>query len=69
MNKLTDDDPMPFGVKHKGIPMKDVPVGYLHWIWENVSPYNETTKAVREYIYENLHVLKEENEDLIWSKP
>lgn len=62
---LTDDSLMPFG-KHKGIPMSDVPVGYLHWLWNNGAKNQQTSIAV--YIRENLTALKLEDEDLIWDK-
>jgi uncharacterized protein (DUF3820 family) len=61
---LTDDSPMPFG-KHKGTPMRDVPVSYFHFLWHN-GMKNENGN-VSQYIRENLDVLKQENEDLIWS--
>jgi len=63
-NTLTDDDPCPFGKKYKGIPLKDVPVSYLHWVWENVKD-GPGANELRGYIFENMNVLKEENEDLI----
>lgn len=59
---LTDDSEMPFG-KHKGEPMQDVPVEYLHWFWHN----GEKNSSVGEYIKTNLDTLKMENKDLIWS--
>lgn len=61
--ELLDDDAMPFG-KHKGQTMQTVPVNYLHWLWHNVT--GEHATLVRKYIEDNMHVLKEENEDLIW---
>lgn len=61
---LTDDSPMPFG-KYKGIPTQDVPVKYLHWIWQNGAKNENTSIAI--YIRQNLDVLKAENEDLIWN--
>lgn len=61
---LTDTDPFPFGM-HKGKPMQDVPVEYLHWVWFNANgPHAE---KVKEYIRENLNALKMEKRDLIWS--
>jgi uncharacterized protein (DUF3820 family) len=65
--KLRDLSPMPFG-KYEGTPMQDVEVSYLHWYWHNVKAWNETGLAVMDYIKENLQALKEENDDLIWSK-
>jgi len=63
---LEDDDCCPFGKKYKGTPMKDVPVGYFHWIWNNVKQGDLNLQAVRDYIFRNIHVLKEEDDDLIW---
>lgn len=60
---MNDTDLMPWG-KHKGIPMQDVPVDYLHYLW-NEGLKNET-KPVAEYIRKNLNALKLENKDLIW---
>jgi hypothetical protein len=65
MNKLKDTDPMPFGM-HKGKPMQDVPVGYLHWIWTS-GLKNDPHKPVHQYIKDNLDALKMENKDLIWN--
>lgn len=31
---LTDTSLMPFG-KYKGLPMQDIPVHYLHWLWHS----------------------------------
>jgi uncharacterized protein (DUF3820 family) len=58
---LSDTDPMPFG-KYKKQPMHDVPVDYLHWLWNN----NLNEGPVKEYIKQNLNALKQENKDLIW---
>lgn len=63
---LTDTDPMPFGM-HKGKPMQEVPVTYLHWLWHNATPQGNGI-AVFEYIKNNIDALKMENKDLIWSK-
>lgn len=54
---------MPFG-KHKGEPMQDVPVAYLHWLWHEEC----NNKDVMSYIRDNLSALKKENPDLIWIK-
>lgn len=54
--KLTDTDEMPFG-KYKGIKMIDVPADYLLFIYND----REIAKGnVRDYILDNLEVLKEE---------
>lgn len=68
-NKLTDTDPCPFGNKFRGIPMQDVPVSYLHWVWENCKSGGEPLNQIRGYIFENLDALKQEDTDRIWSKP
>lgn len=58
---------MPFG-KYKGIPMSDVPVSYLHYLWTQYNFKNKTKESnVAAYIQENLDALKQENDDLIWS--
>ena len=65
---MNDDSIMPFG-KYRGQKMANVPVNYLHWLWNNCKVGDDNLKDVRNYIYENLHVLKEENDDLIWDRP
>jgi len=55
MGKLTDESPMPWG-KYKGDKMIDVPAYYLMWLYEN----KHYSKDVKEYIDDNLDVLKEE---------
>ena len=53
--KLTDISPMPFG-KHKGTQMANVPASYLIWLYDN----DKCSVEVREYIEDNLRVLKQE---------
>jgi hypothetical protein len=65
MLKLEDTSLMPFG-KHKGIPMQDVPVNYLHYLWTN-GMKNDFQSNVADYIRRNLVALRVENKDLIWS--
>lgn len=67
MAKLNARSPFPFGKAHKDRQMEKVPVRYLHWVWENCDR-SADVDDVREYIVENYKVLKEEDEDLIWSK-
>jgi uncharacterized protein (DUF3820 family) len=55
MATLTDNSPMPFG-KHKGEKMANVPAAYLMWLYDE----NKCNREVREYIEDNLDVLKEE---------
>lgn len=66
---LNDLSPMPFGM-YKGKPMQDIPASYLHYLWinnlKNHSP-GSNQEAVYNYIKENVHALKKENSDLIWS--
>jgi hypothetical protein len=64
MQKLEDTSPMPFG-KHRGVPMQDIPVGYLHWLWSN-GKKDDARCNVADYIRRNLNALKLENKDLIW---
>ena len=56
--KLTDESPMPFG-KYKGDKMANVPASYLMWLYDN----NKCNAEVREYIKENLDVLRKEIKD------
>lgn len=56
---------MPFGKEHRGTPMQDVPVDYLHWVWHEAS-YGKGLEQVKNYIANNLDALKMENKDLIW---
>ncbi|MCO5238851.1 MAG: DUF3820 family protein [Chitinophagaceae bacterium] len=55
MDKLTDYSIMSFGI-HKGKPLIKVPAHYLIWLYEN----NKCNEALREYIKENMDVLKHE---------
>ncbi len=64
---LEDLSPMPFG-KHKGQPMQDVPVHYLHWFWHNGSISVGDSGDVHDYIKRNIHALKKENADLLWTR-
>jgi len=52
---LTDESLMPFGA-HKGKPLIDVPASYLIWLYDN----NKTGKELKEYIEDNMQVLKQE---------
>lgn len=55
MEKLTDNSPMPYGL-HKGEPMTTIPAWYLLWLYDN----KKTNTQVREYIEDNLDVLRME---------
>lgn len=52
---LQDNSPMPFG-KYKNEKMVNVPASYLMWLYDE----KKCTPEVREYIEDNLDVLKEE---------
>ena len=52
---ITDESLMPFG-KHKGVPMVEVPAGYLIYLYDN----NYCKGEVQAYILENLNVLRVE---------
>jgi uncharacterized protein (DUF3820 family) len=54
---MTDESKMPFG-KYAGQKMANIPPDYLIWLYENSNVYGE----VKEYIKENLDVLKFEIE-------
>lgn len=62
---LTDESKIAFG-KHQGTMLKDVPASYLlwlmdqHWFYASIISYNV---ALKEYIQDNLQVLKKEVED------
>jgi uncharacterized protein (DUF3820 family) len=66
MNTPTDMDLMPFG-KYKGKPMQDVPASYLHWLWTEGLKDQVATHPVAAYINQNLHALKKEYANGIWS--
>lgn len=54
---LADESIMPYGV-HKGKEMANVPASYLLWLYEN----NKCSGEVREYVKDNLDVIKTEIE-------
>lgn len=59
-----DDDLMNFGC-HVNKRLSDVPASYFHWIWTNrIRPDDE---KLHNYIYNNLHALKQDYPDGIWS--
>jgi uncharacterized protein (DUF3820 family) len=53
--ELTDKSLMPFG-KYQGTEMENVPASYLIWLYDN----NKCNKEVKEYIEDNMDVLKME---------
>lgn len=56
---LTDESPMPYGKKYKGMTMANVPADYLMWFYLNVNrdPFSQ---PVIDYIKENMDVIKSE---------
>ena len=55
---MEDTDLMPFG-KYKGDKMINVPASYLLWLYDN----NKCYGTIKEYIVDNLDVLRKEVED------
>lgn len=55
MEALTDKSPMPFG-KYQGTEMANIPADYLIWLYEN----NKCNKEVKEYIEDNMDILRME---------
>lgn len=55
MDKKNDHSIMSFGI-HKGKALIKVPAKYLIWLYEN----NKCDAALKEYIRENMDVLKHE---------
>ncbi len=66
MKQLDDLSPMPFG-KYKDTPMQDVPARYLHYLWTTGLNAKVKFDPVADYVKRNLHALKQEYEDGIWS--
>lgn len=66
MNIPQDTDLMPFG-KYKNKPMQDVPASYLHWLWQEGLKHEVATNPIASYIEQNIHALKKEYPDGIWS--
>ena len=54
---MTDESIMPIG-KYKGDKLANIPPHYLLWMYENTNIYGE----LREYIKDNLDVIKSEIE-------
>lgn len=71
MKEYDDLTPMPFG-KYKGTPLQDVPADYLHYLWSSglKNPNQQPTswnESLHHYIKKNLHALKKELPDAIWT--
>lgn len=57
---ITDDTVMPFGT-HKGTKIKDVPAGYLIWLYEcEFAWVEEKHPEIYDYIEENLEQIESE---------
>ncbi len=52
---MDDNSPMPFG-KYEGQKMANIPASYLIWVYENKKCWG----LVKEYIKDNLEVLRQE---------
>ncbi len=63
---MTDKSTMEFG-KYRGKKLEDVPVDYLHWLWNN-GMKEESHKPLHGYIKTHMNVLKKENSDLLWDE-
>lgn len=66
MRELQDLSPMPWG-SNTGTPMRDVPVGDLHWLWTTGDMRHDYRCPVADYIRRNLHRLKAEYKVGNWS--
>lgn len=64
--QLQDTDAMPYGKKHKGIPMSEVPASYLFWLWTECGFESNFTEPVADYIRRNRDSLKKKYRDGIW---
>lgn len=63
---LDDTSPMPWGI-HKDKPMAQLPVEYLHFLWQQHGLKNEPSSPVSAYIKKCIPALRKENSDLLWS--
>lgn len=61
---FTEDDLMSFG-KYVNVPLAEVPASYLHWLYTEAEQVDE---RLLNYIRNNLHVLKSEHPDGIWTR-
>lgn len=61
--KLTDNDIMPFGA-HRGKAMVNVPAKTLLWYYYNFRTWSDNQLPVKNYILENLDVLKKQENAL-----
>jgi hypothetical protein len=65
MQKLNDNDPIPYG-KFKGTKMEKIPAKYLHYLWVNGLQEKRDTDPVAGYIAANIAALELEYRDGIW---
>lgn len=57
MPEYTDETLMPFGKKHKGKKLKDVPASYLLWVEETLR--RDEWRDLQTYIKNNMETLKQ----------
>lgn len=64
--KMTDESLMPHWSKYKGQKIGNVPASYLIWLYEDFGLKNsgELHRLLREYIEENMDVLRKEAKPL-----
>lgn len=55
--EYTDQTPFPFGKKHKGKPMGNVPAEYLIWCYDNIK---DLDVGIKNYINANMQGLRQE---------
>jgi uncharacterized protein (DUF3820 family) len=58
---MNDESVMPLG-KYKGEKMANIPPDYLIWLYENAKVYGDVMAEIKDYIKDNLDVLKAEIE-------
>ncbi len=56
---------MPWG-KHRGLPMQDVPAGYLHYLWAKGMENETKSNPVADYVKRNMSALEKEYPNGIW---
>lgn len=62
MTNFNDESRMPFG-KHKGVKLKDVPAGYLCWLYGEMEGKKDWQGPLFTYLKDNLKVLEKEAEE------
>lgn len=66
LDRFNDLSLMLFG-KHRDEPLQDVPASYFHWLWTEADYNIKVSDPLHHYIKKNLHALKNEYPDGIWS--